>query len=306
MEALEERGEEHARARRLVYREKKPFLSARAEVVFVLFTQIFIVFVSCFTLGWILAHLNGFEKKSESDYPFNFHPLFMVMAMLAYAALPTSHRWQKALHALFHTLALISVAGGLSAVFKFHADNWIGILASSLFLCQYAAGVAIYLLPFASVPMRRVLLPLHRIAGITVYFLAIIAGCMGVLEKQTFLQSAGLDKFGRASLYANFVGLCFPLTGGLVGLLLYNRHYHRHEEDEEDSRDVFHMLTIKSVNARGLSRFGKIAKRKILYAARPFTKEVPDNTKEKNFWGCVVLLWWRRKNSLSRCPLIVF
>lgn len=64
--------------------------------------------------------------------------------------------------------------------------------------------------------MRKGVLPWHILFGLFVYILALATVELGFLEKLTFLQSSGLDKYGAEAFLVNFTALIVVLFGASV------------------------------------------------------------------------------------------
>lgn len=203
------------------------------------------VLVVALVLIWLVNGRHGFDTQ-VADYPFNYHPLFMVLAFLgletqavvSFAAYPTSKWRQKLAHAALHVLAFAFMLLGLIFVFRFHADkgfpdlyslhSWVGLTVCTVFFIQWVIGCAAFLWPGARDGVRLALVTPHRLAGIFIYFGAIVAATLGIMEKQTFiLGDPTQDKFAGVHMLANLIAMSFLVLGMLVGLLLFQRHTQR-------------------------------------------------------------------------------
>ncbi|CAM0945056.1 unnamed protein product [Alopecurus aequalis] len=69
------------------------------------------------------------------------------------------------------------------------------------------------LLPWGCTRCEEGALPWHILLGIFVYILALATAELGFLEKLTFLQSSGLDKYGPEAFLVNFTALFVVLFG---------------------------------------------------------------------------------------------
>ncbi|GMN44615.1 hypothetical protein TIFTF001_013820 [Ficus carica] len=75
-------------------------------------------------------------------------------------------------------------------------------------------GLALVLSP--SMLFRSESLPWHVVFGIFVYVLAVATASLGFLEKLTFLENSGLDKYGSEAFLVNFTAIVTLLFGAFV------------------------------------------------------------------------------------------
>lgn len=193
-----------------------------------------------------------------SGLQFNWHPVLMVTglvvlygngAMLYRVPLTWGQNklpW-KLLHAALMLLALILSIVGLCAVFDFHNANntpnlyslhsWIGIAATALFAIQWVAGLAVFLLPWSPISLRKLVKPVHVWMGGSILSLSIAACISGINEKLFFVlkaSTAGAKPYSALppeALLANSLGVLIVAFGMVVFLILS-----KHEWQRPDSR----------------------------------------------------------------------
>jgi hypothetical protein len=68
--------------------------------------------------------------------------------------------------------------------------------------------------------VKAAIMPFHKLFGVLLYGLQVATIGAGILEKQTFLQAAGLDRFSSASMIVNSAGMMFVITAISVFVLL--------------------------------------------------------------------------------------
>ena len=83
-------------------------------------------------------------------------------------------------------------------------------------ILQWIFGFVTFFFPGAAPGLRRDSLPWHVLFGLFVYILAVATGELGFLEKLTFLESSGLDKYGTEAFLVNFTALIVVLLGASV------------------------------------------------------------------------------------------
>ncbi|GJW50377.1 probable ascorbate-specific transmembrane electron transporter 1 [Tanacetum coccineum] len=127
-------------------------MSAAPVTVFV---HLLVISIATLTLVWLLKFRGGFAFKADLFHInkiFNLHPLLMTLgfllfsgeAIIVYKVIPDAKRKaQKAVHLIFHFIALVAGIVGVYAVFKFHNEaklphmytlhSWIGLSTISLF-----------------------------------------------------------------------------------------------------------------------------------------------------------------------------
>lgn len=180
---------------------------------------------------WVSAKLGGVSASPDVGADgsvttarlFNWHPVlmtlgfpvFMTEALLAYRApwqarMPRPQR--KVVHWVCHSLAVVCVAAGLSAVWRSHdlaeppipnlysPHSFLGLSTVCLMAIQFALGVWAYLWPKAPLATREALIPLHRFLGRATYTAGLAAAASGLQEKASFLQMGG----GK-SVYSSFI-----------------------------------------------------------------------------------------------------
>jgi cytochrome b-561 len=81
---------------------------------------------------------------------------------------------------------------------------------------QWVFGFVTFFFPGAAPSLRRSALPWHALFGLFVYVLALVTAELGFLEKLTFLESGGLDKYGAEAFLVNFTALVVVLFGASV------------------------------------------------------------------------------------------
>jgi cytochrome b-561 len=81
---------------------------------------------------------------------------------------------------------------------------------------QWIYGFIVFFYPGGSAIIRSGSLPWHVLFGIFVYILAVGNAALGCLEKLTFLESSGIDKYGPEALLVNFTAVITILYGAFV------------------------------------------------------------------------------------------
>ncbi|TVU45375.1 hypothetical protein EJB05_04862, partial [Eragrostis curvula] len=182
-------------------------------------------------LVWLLHFRGGINIQSQDpDQIFNVHPFVMSWgfilligeAILAYSTIPMDHRTQKMAHMLIHLVGLILAIFGVYAAFKFHdaavspdltsLHSWLGIATLSLFALQWLFGFATFWLSGAAHEhTRAAAAPVHVMAGLAIFLLAVCTAQTGLVEK-----SAAAGSVGEARLI-NVTGIFILLYGVAVG-----------------------------------------------------------------------------------------
>ncbi|CAJ1932743.1 unnamed protein product [Sphenostylis stenocarpa] len=189
-------------------------------------------------LVWLLHYREGIEYDSDNGLRvFNVHPFLMYSgfiflsgeAVLAFQTIPSERKIRKFVHMTLHLIALVLGIVGLSAVFKFHdmrqipnvysLHSWIGIGTFCLFVLQWIFGLSVFMIQAASELTRRKVLPWHKVGGKALMFMAVCAAETGLMEKTSFLTSAGaLKPHHLESNLIKFTGLAILLFGVFVNL----------------------------------------------------------------------------------------
>lgn len=194
-------------------------------------------------LVWCSSFRGGLAWESPNkSLIFNIHPVLMLIgfiiiggeAIISYKSLPLRKDVKKVIHLVLHAIALILGIVGIWAAFKFHYESsipnlyslhsWLGMGVIVLYGLQWIYGLGVFFYPGGSTPMRRALLPWHVLIGMFVYVLAVANAAIGFLEKLTFLEAAGLEKYGSEAYLVNFTAIATILYGTFVFLTVYAKN----------------------------------------------------------------------------------
>ncbi|XP_022738511.1 transmembrane ascorbate ferrireductase 1 [Durio zibethinus] len=186
-------------------------------------------------LVWCIYFLGGLAwESSNKSLIFNIHPVLMLIgfiiiggeAIMSYKSLPLRKEVKKVIHLVLHAIALILGIIGIYTAFKYHNESsianlyslhsWIGIGVIVLYGIQWIYGFLVFFYPGGSTELRRESLPWHVLFGLLVYILAIGNASIGFLEKLTFLENSGLEKYGAEAYLVNFTALVTILYGAFV------------------------------------------------------------------------------------------
>lgn len=186
-------------------------------------------------LIWCIHFRGGLAfEATNKNLIFNNHPVLMLIgfiilggeAIMSYRGLPWSKEVKKLIHLILHAIAVVLGAVGVYAAFKFHNESgianlyslhsWLGLGTICLYGLQWIVGFVTFFFPGAAPALRRDALPWHALFGLFVYILAVVTSELGFLEKLTFLESSGLDKYGTEAFLVNFTALVVVLLGTSV------------------------------------------------------------------------------------------
>ncbi|XP_072957772.1 probable ascorbate-specific transmembrane electron transporter 1 [Typha angustifolia] len=198
-------------------------------------SHVLAVAAAVMVLVWCIHFRGGLAFESTNkNLIFNVHPVLMLIgfiilgseAIMSYKTLPWSHDVNKLVHLVLHAIALILGAVGIYCAFKFHNESgianlyslhsWLGIGTICLYGIQWIFGFVTFFFPGAAQTIRRDALPWHVLFGLFVYILALATAELGLLEKLTFLENSGLDKYGSEAFLVNFTALVVVLFGASV------------------------------------------------------------------------------------------
>ncbi|XP_010444670.2 PREDICTED: transmembrane ascorbate ferrireductase 1-like [Camelina sativa] len=190
---------------------------------------------SVMVLYWSISYRGGFAWESTNkNLIFNLHPVLMLIgliilggeAIISYKWLRNEKQKKKKIHLVLHAIALILGIWGICAAFKNHNEShipnlyslhsWIGIGVIVLYAFQWHYSFIVFFFPRGSSTLRSNLLPWHAFLGLFVYVLAVGNSALGFLEKLTFMENSGLDKFGSEAFLVNFMAIVTILFGTFV------------------------------------------------------------------------------------------
>nr|XP_043631803.1 transmembrane ascorbate ferrireductase 1 [Erigeron canadensis] len=193
-------------------------------------------------LVWNIHFRGGLAwESSNKNLIFNVHPVLMLIgliimggeAIISYKALPFKKAEKKLIHLILHGIALILGIIGIYMAFKNHNESgianlyslhsWLGIGIISLYGIQWVYGFLVFFYPGGSGDLRRDSLPWHALFGMFVYILAVANSALGFLEKLTFMENSGTDKYGTEAFLVNFTAIVAILYGTFVILTALSR-----------------------------------------------------------------------------------
>ncbi|GAB2265210.1 hypothetical protein Dimus_000278 [Dionaea muscipula] len=186
-------------------------------------------------------HFRGGTAWESTDKAliFNLHPVITLIgyiilggeATIAFKAFPLKKEKKKVIHMVLHAVALILGILGIYTAFKFHNEAgianlysfhaWLGMAAIVLYAIQWAYGFVIFFYPGGSASLRSVSVPWHVILGMLAYSLAVGAAALGFMEKMTYLEIAGIAKYGPEAYLVNFTAAATVLYGAFVIFAVY-------------------------------------------------------------------------------------
>ncbi|NWV44755.1 CYBR1 reductase, partial [Daphoenositta chrysoptera] len=144
----------------------------------------------------------------------------------------------KFIHAGLNTIAMILAIVSMVAVFEFHnaknipnmysLHSWIGLTAVIFYSLQLLLGFAVFLLPFAPVHLRVVLMPIHVYSGLTIFATVIATALMGITEKLIFsLKNPAYSASPPEATLVNCLGLLLVIFGSLILWMASRPHWKR-------------------------------------------------------------------------------
>lgn len=196
------------------------------------------------TLNWFAMEPN--PHGTHDVVSFNFHPLFMSLAILCLMSegvvsyrsvrMYATHATAKLVHACCMATSVLCVGAGLTVIFVNHhqkgikhlysAHSWLGVCIAGFFALQGLQGATVfYGLGGGSVTssVRRAVLPVHRGVGVVLYYVALLTICLGLQEKAGFLggtPACKADVYCKEVVCVNILVGITVAIGATVALLL--------------------------------------------------------------------------------------
>ncbi|XP_076953059.1 transmembrane ascorbate ferrireductase 1-like [Bidens hawaiensis] len=203
-------------------------------------------------LVWNISFRGGLAwESSNKNLIFNVHPVLMLIglvilggeAIISYKALPFKKAEKKLIHLILHAIALVLGIIGIYMAFKNHNESgianvyslhsWLGeepVSVSSLGIgiivlydIQWIYGFLVFFYPGGTADLKKESLPWHVLFGIFLYTLVVANSALGFLEKLTFLESSGIEKYGSEAFLVNFTAIVAILYGTFVLLTALSR-----------------------------------------------------------------------------------
>ncbi|XP_064019152.1 plasma membrane ascorbate-dependent reductase CYBRD1 isoform X2 [Pogoniulus pusillus] len=205
-----------------------------------------------FSLVWVFQYRGGLSWDGSAQ-EFNWHPILIItgfvfiqgIAIIVYR-LPWTWKCSKLLmkfiHAGLNTIAMILAIVSVVSAFDFHnagnipnmysLHSWIGLAAIIGYAIQLFSGLAVFLLPFAPMPIRAALMPIHVFSGLTIFATVIATALMGITEKLLFsLQNPSYSSSPPEAIFVNCLGLLLVIFGALILWMASRPHWKRPPED---------------------------------------------------------------------------
>ncbi|EFH43863.1 hypothetical protein ARALYDRAFT_329112 [Arabidopsis lyrata subsp. lyrata] len=205
------------------------------------------VIAAIMVLVWSISYRGGLAwEATNKNLIFNLHPVLMLIGFIILGG-----EGNKNFHFAFYFHYKLQIASvgetseevdppytpaialalgifGICAAFKNHNESgipnlyslhsWIGIGVISLYGFQWVYSFIVFFFPGGSTNLRSGLLPWHAMLGLFVYILAVGNAALGFLEKLTFLENGGLDKYGSEAFLINFTAIITILFATFVVL----------------------------------------------------------------------------------------
>ncbi|XP_062972468.1 plasma membrane ascorbate-dependent reductase CYBRD1 [Elgaria multicarinata webbii] len=201
-----------------------------------------------FALVWVLHYREGLAWDGDAA-EFNWHPVLIItgfvfvqgIAIIVYR-LPWTWKCSKLLMKLIHaglnTIALMLAIISLVAVFDFHnakkipnmysLHSWIGLTAVIFYALQLVLGFVVFLLPFAPVSLRAMVMPIHVYSGLLIFGTVIATALMGITEKLIFaLKLPAYSSSPEEAIFVNTLGVLILVFGGVILWMATRPHWKR-------------------------------------------------------------------------------
>ncbi|KRY21091.1 putative cytochrome b561, partial [Trichinella patagoniensis] len=205
---------------------------------------------------WMGVHGGGFDWNGNWKSQFTFHPLFMALglqflfgeAILIFRMFPfTNKKLLKIGHGVLHASAMVLFAFALIAAFRSHSTaaipdlytfhSWIGIALVACYVLQFLFGLVIFFLPVIGESIRKMYLPIHKVAGIIMFIVSSATCLTGITEKAVW-SVADWKLFSPEGLLVNFSALSLILYSISVTYLVMCNRFKRISLGRKSTRTV--------------------------------------------------------------------
>ncbi|OEL14330.1 Ascorbate-specific transmembrane electron transporter 2 [Dichanthelium oligosanthes] len=167
-------------------------------------------------LVWAIHFRGGLAiEATNKNLIFNVHPVLMLIGYIIIGSEGNNKN-------VFRPLAHEQNFQFSNISFIFGSYNGIQVRLTTNYheeldwFSKWIFGLVTFFFPGAAPNLRKSLLPWHILFGLFVYILALANAELGFLEKLTFLESSGLDKYGTEAFLVNFTALIVVLFGASV------------------------------------------------------------------------------------------
>nr|XP_021494900.1 cytochrome b reductase 1 [Meriones unguiculatus] len=204
-----------------------------------------------FVLVWVLHFREGLGWDGGA-LEFNWHPVLAVtgfvfiqgIAIIVYRLPWTwkcSKLLMKSIHAGLNAVAAILAIIAVVAVFENHSvqqiphlyslHSWVGLTVVILYVLQLVAGFFIFLLPWAPISLRALIMPVHVYSGLLLFGTVIATVLMGMTEKLFFdLKNPSYHTFPPEGVFVNTLGLLVVVFGALIFWIVTRPQWKRPRE----------------------------------------------------------------------------
>uniref|UniRef100_A0A914V2U1 Cytochrome b561 domain-containing protein n=1 Tax=Plectus sambesii TaxID=2011161 RepID=A0A914V2U1_9BILA len=213
---------------------------------------------------WMGSYGGGFGWTESPEQQFHYHPLFMVIgliflygeAMMVYRVFRHERKkFTKLLHVVIHSMIFVFFVVALKAVFDSHNLNvdasgqpapipnlysthsWVGFTTVILFCMQYVCGFVSFFFPGLSLGVRQWYLPIHQLAGMVIFVMAVMSALMGLSERAAWHNTCWTKekRFCGEQGVTNMLGVSILLYAICVIFLVANPRWRRRSLPEEES-----------------------------------------------------------------------
>ncbi|XP_055455988.1 plasma membrane ascorbate-dependent reductase CYBRD1 isoform X1 [Psammomys obesus] len=147
----------------------------------------------------------------------------------------------KSIHAGLNAVAAILAIIAVVAVFENHSvrkiphlyslHSWVGLTVIVLYILQLVAGFFIFLLPWAPISLRALIMPIHVYSGLLLFGTVIATVLMGMTEKLFFdLKNPSYHTFPPEGVFVNTLGLLLVVFGALIFWIVTRPQWKRPRE----------------------------------------------------------------------------
>merc|ERR1712241_406082 len=163
------------------------------------------------TIVWAAVFKGGVSfTRTELGISFNWHPILMTISLiflygngaLIYRVIPPRSD--------SHNLARNKENQLAPKPNMYTLHSWVGILAATLFGCQWMLGFLAFLFPKFSADLRALVLPIHQYLGSAILVLAAAAALLGHLEKAIW-SNKQYNEYNPEAIIVNITGILIVL-----------------------------------------------------------------------------------------------
>jgi len=200
---------------------------------------------------WVFRYNGGLSWGTDPKTEINLHIVLMIFFViylqghgsLMFRLFPSRPKLQvKLIHAGVHLTTVLAMMIAFWSAIRYHGmkndphfytfHSWIGLTAIILYYGQFLAGFLIFLLPWAPMRIRSLVIPYHKMLGPLIFVSSVIAAATGIMMKALGTVGDRYSSRPADGMVLNFAGFFLLIFAATIVTLVYEFKFRRRARPE--------------------------------------------------------------------------